>query len=217
MALILALGLLFGALVNILVAWGCLLRKPISGSAPWSRSGQAYRWPIATPANWPDAPSQFDQTYGIGWALHTTRTFTAFSGGAASTEDPIFNSVECIVEVWHCGWPRASLRAIAITPDPAGGPGAGMLDGIPMPSFMLGLSNWKPTYLPTRPEPKAFAINTLLYGLPITLPLLVIHPVRRWLRSRAGLCAHCKYPIGPSPICTECGTALPPSGRTMAS
>lgn len=214
MALILALGLLFGALVNILVAWGCLLRKPISGSAPWSRSGQAYRWPIATPANWPDAPTQFDQTYGIGWALHTTRTFAEFPritlpDPALPDQEVLTDYVECIVEVWHCGWPRASLRAIAITPDPAGGPGAGLLDGIPMPNFMLGLSNWKPTYLPTRPEPKAFAINTLLYGLPITLPLLVIHPVRRRLRRRAGLCAYCKYPIGPSPICTECGVPLP--------
>ncbi|MCC6679014.1 MAG: hypothetical protein IT436_17955 [Phycisphaerales bacterium] len=203
LALILAVSLLFGAVVNVLVAWGCLLRKPFPGSAPWTRGGTAYRWPITVPATWPDKPSSFEQTYGTGWALHTTRGFSE------STGINFAGMREHTVEVWHCGWPRAALRAIAITSDSDDPTTTELLDGIPMPGFLLPLANWKPAYLPTRPEPKAFTINTLLYGLPITVPLLIIRPVRRWRRRRAGLCPHCRYPFGASPVCTECGRSLP--------
>ena len=32
--------------------------------------------------------------------------------------------------------------------------------------------------------------------------------LRRFLRVRRGLCAKCGYPMGGSPVCSECGKAL---------
>ena len=33
--------------------------------------------------------------------------------------------------------------------------------------------------------------------------------LRRFLRLRRGLCPKCAYPMGESPVCSECGKALP--------
>jgi len=59
--------------------------------------------------------------------------------------------------------------------------------------------------LPLRPIWTGFAVNSLLYAslawMIITLPLAW----RRGRRIRRGLCAACAYPVGSSPVCTECG------------
>lgn len=59
--------------------------------------------------------------------------------------------------------------------------------------------------LPLRPIWTGIAVNTLSYAsltwIIITLPLAW----RRRRRVRRGLCAECAYPLGSSPVCTECG------------
>lgn len=72
-------------------------------------------------------------------------------------------------------------------------------------------NDWRPVFhaLPYHIIPLNFAINTLLYALLIALlwfgPLHLRH---RW-RLHRSRCPRCAYPIGESPICTECGASLP--------
>ena len=58
--------------------------------------------------------------------------------------------------------------------------------------------------------PLGFAVNTGLYGLALFLTTFSSRLIRHHVRLRRGLCPKCKYVIGASPICTECGTELPP-------
>jgi hypothetical protein len=50
-----------------------------------------------------------------------------------------------------------------------------------------------------------FLINTVFYAAILWLLFLTPITARRIIRRRRGLCEKCAYPIGVSPICTECG------------
>ena len=62
--------------------------------------------------------------------------------------------------------------------------------------------------LPLRPLWRGFVGNTVFWAF--TLWLAVMIP--RWLRGLIWLlrsrCAHCGYPVGTSPVCTECGRRI---------
>lgn len=72
-------------------------------------------------------------------------------------------------------------------------------------------NDWRPVFhaLPYHIIALHFAINTVLYALLIALLWFgPIHLRRRW-RLHRGRCPKCAYPIGESPVCTECGALLP--------
>ena len=54
-----------------------------------------------------------------------------------------------------------------------------------------------------------FAVNTLFYATILWLVIPGPFVLTRFLRVRRGLCPLCKYPIGVSAVCTECGKDLP--------
>ena len=62
--------------------------------------------------------------------------------------------------------------------------------------------------LPLRPSPAGFIINTLFYGLLLWLLYFAPFAARRVLRRKRRLCEKCAYPVGTSPVCTECGAAV---------
>ena len=62
--------------------------------------------------------------------------------------------------------------------------------------------------LPYQPIWPGFAINTMFYAAVLWLLFaapLALRGVRRRRRIKRGLCVACAYPIGDSPVCTECG------------
>ncbi len=61
---------------------------------------------------------------------------------------------------------------------------------------------------PLTPIPLGFAANTLFYAALLFALFLASRTLRRHLRRRRGLCLKCAYPIGTSPVCTECGTPI---------
>lgn len=67
--------------------------------------------------------------------------------------------------------------------------------------------------LPLLPIWPGLVGNTLFYGVIWFMLLLAPGAVQRMLRRRRGRCEHCGYPIGSSPICTECGGTLPAASR----
>jgi hypothetical protein len=60
---------------------------------------------------------------------------------------------------------------------------------------------------PLTPQWPGFAVNTLIYA---SVPWLILGPfaLRRTIRRRRGQCIACGYPVGDSPVCTECGAAV---------
>lgn len=59
--------------------------------------------------------------------------------------------------------------------------------------------------LPLRPMWPGFAINTLAYAVAAWLLSLMFAIVMRTQRRLRHRCGHCAYPVGVSPVCTECG------------
>ena len=51
-----------------------------------------------------------------------------------------------------------------------------------------------------------FAVNTLFYAGVLWVVFAGPLALRRMIRRRRGQCPTCAYPIGQSPVCTECGT-----------
>lgn len=77
------------------------------------------------------------------------------------------------------------------------------------PNFAVGspAQSWRA--LPYRPIWPGAAVNTIVFAIALIplvwLPTLIRRRVRRHRRQ----CVGCGYPIGESPVCTECGAALP--------
>jgi hypothetical protein len=68
--------------------------------------------------------------------------------------------------------------------------------------------------LPYGVIPHTFAANTIVYASVLWSVLAWPFVIQRRLRVRRGLCPRCAYPYGVSPVCSECGRALPARART---
>jgi hypothetical protein len=110
------------------------------------------------------------------------------------------------------GWPLVSLKYEAV------------LDGSSSASDLTTVAGglrlpWRANQLelgvvfPYRVIPGAFAADTAFYVVVIWVLAGGAHAVRRWIRTRRGLCPYCAYPIGESPVCTECGAELSAPAR----
>jgi len=62
--------------------------------------------------------------------------------------------------------------------------------------------------LPTSAIWPGFAINTMFYAGVLWMVFAFPFMVRRRRRIKRGLCPACAYPVGQSPVCTECGKAV---------
>jgi hypothetical protein len=67
---------------------------------------------------------------------------------------------------------------------------------------------YRANYLPLRPLWPGFAVNTVFYAAILWLLFAGVGFARRRRRIRRGLCPACAYPVGVSPVCTECGGAV---------
>lgn len=66
----------------------------------------------------------------------------------------------------------------------------------------------RPRYLPYRPIWVGLIANSVLYAIVIVSIKWMLLTVRAKMRLHRDLCPICKYPIGVSEVCTECGIAL---------
>jgi hypothetical protein len=67
--------------------------------------------------------------------------------------------------------------------------------------------------LPCGILPVGFGVNTLFYAAILLLLFAAPFALRRRRRIKRGLCPACAYPVGESPICTECGKQRPSPSR----
>jgi len=73
---------------------------------------------------------------------------------------------------------------------------------------LSGRNPWRLLALPVVPAWPGFAINTLFYAGVLWVLCCAPFALRRMIRRRRGQCPACAYPIGQSPVCTECGAAV---------
>ncbi|MCI0632195.1 MAG: hypothetical protein L0Y44_16250 [Phycisphaerales bacterium] len=109
------------------------------------------------------------------------------------------NSTYPLLAESRFGWPARSL-----VNDPA--PELGVAR-----RYAIDVGGKRLPFLPVWP---GFAINTTFYAAILWLLFAAPGRIRRWRRTKGGLCPACAYPVGESTSCTECGRAIPsPSGR----
>lgn len=207
-----------GAMVNVAVAWGFATRLPPQGFTAKYATLDDVRLFIDQQAGsryvYASRPRDIDsESERADWSF-VLRRLPPFS----PLKDPQYlkASVDSISEGTdfaqigeHAyGWPLLSLRCEFRVRFPAGRP--------PPPEvqfkggFEVGESFKR--LIPYEPIWPTFAMNTLFYALLLWLLFFAPLAARRMIRRRRGLCEKCAYPIGVSPLCTECGAAAP-AGR----
>lgn len=200
-----------GAAVTVAVAWSCVLFQPIgpvwNGPTPddlWSSP----RWLIEPPADW-SKPSEF-----TGWRwTGFDQTYAAEFG--PDHRDPSTHAMVVLhsQDVRRAGLPfRCLLAARSAGESSPANPGQDLpviawTSGIQLSELTSVPPRWLVGTLPVRPIPSGFAADAVLYGLVAFVLVRGPRSVLRARRRRHGLCARCGYPLGNSPVCSECGAS----------
>jgi hypothetical protein len=202
---LIVLLLVGGAIVNVAVAWGCAMRS-------WSFFGepseiQISDWPRLAPSGF--APAQRLSTDGklgfrqvVASAEGKTRYLESEWPGFGAGDKPFW-----IQSVNQCGLPCLSLEWMMHYPADPSAMSGWQIGGIAPPTWIRDSADLSKrlAYEPIWP---GFAFNTIFYAAILWLLFFAPGALRRTIRRRRGLCPACAYPIGTSPVCTECGTSL---------
>ncbi len=215
--LTIAIFLLAGAVVNVAVAWGCILWAPVS----WHVRTGPDQWP-APPPEWWTGHVIGGKSGGPGWDI-----FDARSGRV--TAPRVFASLA--MDRYRAGWPSRSLYAVHLVsrlwrrPDWACGMSLTSMNQFDAAGYQVPadprMDAWrgrlKVTFswpkpraqrpLPLLPVWPGFAVNTFSYATFLWLLTCLVIAVRRFLRLRRGLCAACGYDLrhAEHEACPECG------------
>jgi hypothetical protein len=192
-----------GAIVNVAVAWGCVLwlQRPILSGNKTSQSS----WPESVPANW-----ETDVRVSI-WTNWTSTEKTGY--GSLRTSEPAITAMY----VLEAGFPFRALRRIVRQVEHAGislsrpdqAESSTWKEGIIWPDQLEWLNCQFVRVMPGTPIWPGFAINTIFYAAILWLLWIAPGKIRRFIRVRRHRCPACAYPVGTSPVCTECGHQLP--------
>ncbi len=210
--LIPAAFLLAGAVVNVAVAWGCILSFP---PQPMKYPPVFLPSDSETQAWWHDnRPDGVMDDLGIvqiwkrfGWRHiwymgDKGGTMTIVPSGAIRMTGPRpSDNTHCSQTI--CGFPMMSLRGERWTRIHEA------LGGTSIEELRRSGLGWRG--YPFRPVWLGLAVNTVFYA--VVLWLLIPGPfaLRQFIRVRRGRCPKCAYPMGESDVCSECGRALPNS------
>src|SRR5262245_59506918 len=214
------LFLLLGAILNVAVALSlAFVRPPHWASQPHqlSRSSARMRSPTDQEASELEAVGirlQKSKNYGFRY-IFVARP----SERLGWTETPIFrsevnrpethvpprtvNEYFQVATIADSGWPLRSFHEFQICfvrAAPHATPSAKVIEVVE-PSNDSRL-------IPLHPVWPGFAFNTLFYAAFLWLLFAIPFAVRRRRQAKRGLCPDCGYPIGTSPMCTECGKQL---------
>lgn len=233
-----ALLLLFGgAVVNMAVAWTCAVYGTMdrSGMIYIPNQGERAVWRDPAPSEVTGEPALVVRSHSWGFAgMHMVgdrppdSTLETRGDEEGIVADIQFSShvqrpdVLDAVLVVNAGWPMRALEGrrwhLSV---PVGwhfsetgfamqqqGERATSVSEFELPVNVNTAGAGESRMLPLLPLWWGFTINTLLYGMILWLLFLGPFAARRMLRRRRGLCARCAYPIGKSPVCTECGAAV---------
>ncbi len=209
--LIIVVFLLGGAVVNVAVAWGCvILTEP--PMPLWNTDTDEPQWPRNVPAHWPPVRNDLE---GSAFGFHVHRSGAHRIG--YRDDKGVAHNESYLIDVYRVGWPSVALQWDSwIEMDlSVGSSSTNRPVGLKPPDFLISGPNNQWKRLPIRPATwLGLSSNTLFYATLLWPLLYAPLALRRFLRVRRGLCPKCAYPIRESSVCTECGCGLPKRART---
>jgi hypothetical protein len=215
LAIKLVLFLLLGAIVNVAVAWGCVL-----GFEPYfnhhvpvgnERVLSARECEVVLRRAFPDTPINAEETYGntqsrFGWT-------SAWASSPRGDAEIFWLDVDETI----AGWPMYAFRG-----QWEEWLGWGPVDQESRYVGAIAVPEWaKPEkgnrrlieFVPIRPIWPGFAINTIFYAAVLWVVFAIPGGVKRLRRRRRGQCIHCGYDLRGQPPesdkCPECGKRVP--------
>lgn len=210
--------LVIGALISLVGAWMCVAWSPLHSATRWPEAWPSSQyWPVDVPTDWPDPPHKLTASALSGFGVRYVDTHFGTGEDVAYPGTPSFYVQEWDAGRIDAGWPFACLTAHHasyytsrtaqrpwwVLPEWAGGLRVrGVRDSPPWTN--------NPMPMPYRPLWPPLVFDTLFWGGLIAGMCFGIPVTRRALRRRRGLCLACAYPIGSSPVCSECGKPVTP-------
>jgi len=190
-------SLLVGSLINVIVAWGLAL-APLShrnGVLQPQVGFPESPWPVGAPEN------ESSVCYQEIRIEHFGVTRMGFSSGFRQG----YSSFDADVVSRRYGFPARSLEISVFFNFPGSTDFVwGSLD-ISAIHKMLGLSKNIQTGLPVQPRPLGFAINTIVYALPVYVIWIGFAALRKRRRLSSSICTRCGYDVSGVGQCPECG------------
>lgn len=193
--------LIAGAVVNIAVAWGAMLLDPPPHPQSSAYSRPALRDPasilqrVFPQLNTTGRVCTGNTYHGAGWR----ELF-------ASCQDELAVNIIAQVRIHQAGWPLSVVQGRI---EEHGG-STRRVGFIAVPGASANPLSVRHKHLPTIPVWPGFTINTIVYAAVLWVVWFTPGMAKRYFRERCGLCPACAYPIGASPVCTECGTRVRP-------
>jgi len=210
-----------GATLNVAVAWGCALYSSqerdlptrkfvLAGPLRWPQYLEVLQWPMPVQSEQLELLDGFGATVIEMWGGDVNADYPRSDSGTSvyvSLESRQFG-MPCRTLQWELHLVIAGARGLDIAKTAAAA--AGLRTGIDVSKRIGADKEGRRRCLPLTPLWPGFAINTLFYAGVLWMLFVGPFALRRMIRRRRGRCAHCAYPIGQSPVCTECGAELPP-------
>lgn len=207
---ILVVGIVVGLGASIGVAWACLAHSELSpANAPPGASIGQFR--LLDPAeksmlralSWDTYFASPNAGFGVRWDV--------VPGTEVDPRQAPQSTIMPLAAVFFgAGWPMRCVEGefveipVRTTFEQAQQGGPLIRSSLATPMTMTDV----PWYS-VRPILTGLAVDVALLGV---LPVALLHGVLGWCaarRRRRDRCARCGYPRGTSPVCTECGHALP--------
>ena len=220
---LLLLGVLLGgAIVNVAVAWGFAVRQPPTHLVlGWYRRSCTLDNELAiAEKSWFVEAGRAEQSIRRAVTLYAVSSTVRRAGSNYATYIAPWADNRYVAIEGRFGWPALSLVGgkLAAFNQPTG---SALTSKWILPIDAFEKSSVHKNFrhgLPLLPLSSGFAINTIFYAAILWLLFFAPDAVRRTIRRRRGLCPACAYPIGTSPVCTECGAVVeprPPRGGGM--
>lgn len=150
------------------------------------------------------------QEWSANLAEHLDQLYLEYPG-VVSRQLLHENSAVFSVQV-RAGWPKRTLTGWLPGALPAYPPSKMTFKHLPEGRVIVVMhpvdSDYLVRGLPYQPMWSGFVVNTIFYAIVLWLMFAMPRALRRRLRIRRGQCPACAYPIGTSPVCTECGAAV---------
>ena len=201
--------LLLGAIINIAVAWGCVLN-------PWQAKQRETALDVSVELVWwrATAPEEMPEPTHVARLSVPGVNQDLLIGVPRSAANMPANAslVEESIRI-RAGLPMRSLRGALfnyVLPPPDNKTTQQYNRLVRPPQMLVSkkIEYQRPLW-PLAPIWPGFAINTVFYAAAVWLLFAAPIKMRRVLRHRRrikrGLCPACAYPIGTSDVCTECG------------
>lgn len=229
--IVIVICLLLGMVVNIAAAWVFALYAPLHSNEEKFNEGHFTGWDdrhvdwylrnypfeeLVVPVKPPPRPSLADQGLPAGTRV-TYAPSDSMSGWGCAEFDYLrisaYHPPSAGVTRVRSGLPFRSMTAASwwkVSSDSSSSEER-MIGGMVVEvrreadlwnqvTFLMG-----PRILPFQPIWPGFLLNTVIYAVPFWLLATLPFQWRARRRRRRGWCVACAYPMGSSPVCTECG------------